>query len=236
MFHRVRPGRLGNAPETLDAHFAHIAESFSCVLPGEPLDPARLNVCLTFDDGYFDFYHVVLPLLEKHGLRALLAIAPGLIAESCDLPAAERLRLPDGLENPHEASGGLCTWPELREVAAGGRVAFAAHGMTHSRLDDPAADLNREISDPGLVLAGKLVVRVDSFVFPHGRWSARALSAAKANYPHVFRIGQALNSGWNASLLYRVSADNLETPGAPFAPAALRRWRLRAWWNRLRLN
>jgi len=236
MFHRAQAGPLGNPPEMLDAHFAHIAGHYPCVLPGEPLTPGRLNVCLTFDDGYFDFHRIVLPLLEKHRLRALLALSPGLIMERTSLPDDARLRLTADCPVPHEIAGGLCTWAELREIAASGLVAFAAHGMTHARLDDPAADLNREISDPGLVLASKLIVRVDSFVLPFGRWAPRSLQAAQSHYPHVFRIGQALNSGWRAPLLYRVGADNLSAPDAPFTPASLRRYRVRAWWNRLRLS
>ncbi len=217
----------------LDAHFAHLAEHHPCVLPGEPLQPG-LNVCLSFDDGYYDFHRTVFPLLEKHHLRALLAIPPGLILDQTSMHPFARLRLPNQSPNPHEISSGLCTWDELRELAASGRVAFAAHGMTHARLDEPQADLAREICDPGLLLSVKLMIEVESFVFPFGRHDPRSLKTAQTHYRHVFRIGQALNSGWQAPVLYRVSGDNMETPAALLAPARLRRYRARAWWNRLR--
>lgn len=74
MHHKVSAGRHGNSADMLDAHFAFVARNCRCVLPGEPLDPAGPNVCLTFDDGYFDFYAVVSPLLVKHGLRAVIAV------------------------------------------------------------------------------------------------------------------------------------------------------------------
>ncbi len=220
MFHRAQAGTLGNSPAMLDAHFAHVAANYPCVLPGEPLQAGCLNVCLSFDDGCLDFYQTVLPLLEIHRLRALLAIPPGLIVDS---PAV-----------PYKASAELCSWAELREIAASGRVAFAAHGMTHIRLDNPAVDLGREVSDPGLVLTVKLLLTIESFVFPFGRFSPLALQTARTHYHHVFRIGGAINTGWDASVLYRVSADNLTGPADIFAPAKLRRYRLRRWWNRLR--
>jgi len=234
LYHRSQHGPHGNSPEMLEAHFAHIAAHYPCVLPGEPLRAGRLNVCLSFDDGYYDFHRVVWPLLEKYDLRALLAVAPGLILEKTSQHPFARMRMPDQGPDPHTISGGLCTWPELRELATSRRVAFAVHGMTHTRLDDPTADFSREILDPGLLLTVKLLVQIENFVFPFGRFTPLALKVARAHYRHIFRIGQAINSSWDAGLLYRVSADNLATPDAPFTPEKLRRYRARAWWNRLR--
>ena len=54
----------------LDAHFAHISRQYRNVLPGEKLSVGALDVCLSFDDAYFDFYAIVFPLLKKHGLSA----------------------------------------------------------------------------------------------------------------------------------------------------------------------
>jgi peptidoglycan/xylan/chitin deacetylase (PgdA/CDA1 family) len=233
MFHRAQAGPLGNSPEMLDSHFGHLAEHYPCVLPGETLQPG-LNVCLTFDDGYFDFHRTVVPLLTKHNLKAVLAISPGLILDESSMHPFARLHLPDQETNPHEVASGLCTWVELRELAASNRIAFAAHGMTHARLDEPQADLAREICDPGLLLSVKLMREVDSFVFPFGRYSPLALKTAQKHYRHVFRIGQALNHGWESPMLYRVSADKMTSPAALLTPAKLRGYQARSWWNRLR--
>ncbi|MGC4072685.1 MAG: hypothetical protein QM760_09230 [Nibricoccus sp.] len=33
MYHRASAGKHGNSPEKIDAHFAHIARNFNCVVP-----------------------------------------------------------------------------------------------------------------------------------------------------------------------------------------------------------
>ena len=234
MYHRAQAGPHGNTPEMLDAHFAHIAAHHACVLPSEPLAPRRLNVCLTFDDAYFDFYAIVFPLLRKHGLRALLAIAPAVVRETTDAPADVRLHLEADEIWAHPDRGGFCTWTELRELADSGLVAIAAHGFTHCRLDRDGPDLRTEIVVPQSLLAARLGQPVDSFVFPFGRFSPTALACVQQTYRHAFRIGGADNPNWDRQLLYRIDADCLTAPDAPFAAVPRARHRARYYWNRLR--
>ena len=94
MHHKASAGRHGNSADMLDAHFAFVARNCRCVLHGEPLDPAGPNVCLAFDDGYFDFYAVVFPLLVKHRLRAVLA-APVSAMSTSHRFSRSRLDSPD---------------------------------------------------------------------------------------------------------------------------------------------
>jgi peptidoglycan/xylan/chitin deacetylase (PgdA/CDA1 family) len=234
MYHRARAGRFGNAPEMLDAHFAAIASRHVNVLPGETLAPDALNVCLSFDDATFDFHAIVWPLLKKHGLRALLAVPVGVVRDHVSPSASARVVIEPEHAFINPDLGAFCTWPELAELAASGHVAFAAHGFTHRRLDDPAADLNHEVKDPKALLVERLRQPITSFVFPFGRTSPRALEVANQNYRHTFRIGSASNPSWTARALYRVDADMMATPTALFAPARLAAYRARYFWNRLR--
>lgn len=233
MYHRARAGVYGNSPQMLDAHFAHIADHFACVLPGEPLDHHRLNVCITFDDAYFDFYAVAYPLLEKRGLRALLAVAPAAVREQAVGSASDRLD-DDAVLHDNTSSDGCCTWTELRELAATGRVAFAAHGFTHQPLDRAGLDLNLEITVSQAMIAARTGAPVRSFVFPYGRFSRDALQRVSVAYDHAFRIGSADNGGWGHRLTYRISADNLPSPVAPFARSRLLKYRAQRYWNQLR--
>ena len=234
LYHRAREDPHGNPPEVLDAHFAHIARSYPNVLPGEPLTPGVPNVCLSFDDGYYDFHATVYPLLRKHNLRALLAIPPGVVRERVAGSAVERLGFRSEYAFAHPDQGGLCTWAELAELASGGRVTIAAHGFAHVRLDPPEIDLAAEIDAPQTILRARCAQPVESFVFPFGRFSPRALDHARGRYRHVFRIGGASNRSWGGRLLYRIDADRMKSPTSLFAPARLAGYRARYFWNRLR--
>ena len=234
MYHRARADRHGNTPAMLDRHFAHIARHYRCVLPGDVLKPRALNVCLTFDDGYFDFYAVVFPLLKKHGLRALLAVPTAVVHAACELAPADRLAAPADVNGPPSNDGGFCTWPELREMAGSKIVTIAGHGFTHVRLDRPEVDLHREIAVSQSLLSTRLGRSVDSFVFPFGRFSDDAVRKVRQSYRYLFRIGGADNDGWSERMIYRVDADNLTGPAAVFSPRRRTLYRARFYWNRIR--
>jgi len=234
MLHRARAGREREPGAALEALLALVARSFNCVLPGEPLDRRRLNVCLTFDDAYYDVFTLLPPLLERHDLRAVMAVPTGLIRESANTPAAERLEVPlaEALALPE--SGGLCTWPELESLAATGRFAFAAHGHTHVRLRRRSADIDREVVEPRRLLERCLSARVESFVYPIGHFDREVHALVRRHYRYAFRIGQASNAGWDAPVLYRVDAERMAPPERYFSPLNRLRFRRNALWNRLR--
>jgi peptidoglycan/xylan/chitin deacetylase (PgdA/CDA1 family) len=233
-YHRARGGPDGNPPAMLDAHFAHLARRCACVVPGEPLEGGKLNVCLTFDDAYFDFYSVVFPLLQRYKLKALLAVPTALVAESARLPDDVRTNGGGKIRAVEADQHFHCTWQELAAMAASGRVVIAAHGLFHERLDCKKTDLDAEIILSRKILATRLSQPVDSFVFPYGRFSSEALRTVKQHYRYAFRIGGALNSSWSGRLIYRVNGDCLAAPDALFSPARLARFRANFYWNRLR--
>lgn len=233
-YHRGRGGRDGNTPEMLDAHFEHIAHSYANVLPGEPLPKDRRAVCLCFDGAFFDFYTTISPLLERHGLRAMLAIAPSVIREEVEGYTADRLRLDSTAAYAAPQAGGFCTWFELEELARTGRIALAAHGYTHCALHHARADLETEIHVPRTLIASRLRLPVPSFVFPFGKASHASVVEAKTAYRYVFANGNAGNPGWGDWLLHRIDADNLRTPTELFEPTRLLGYRVRRLWSKLR--
>lgn len=233
MYHRASAGRHGNPEAVLDAHFAMLSRDCRCVLPGEALDERRTNVCLTFDDGYVDFYGVVFPLLRKHGLRAVLAVPVLSVVEK--VAASLTIRLAACAARLDAAAPeAYCAWSEMREMASSGSVAIASHGFSHVRLDDPAADLHTEIAESKTYIAARTGSVIDTFMLPYGRFSPAAVELAKQHYRYVFRIGSADNRGWNGRMLYRVDADEMATPDALLSRRRLAAYRLRRHWNRLR--
>jgi peptidoglycan/xylan/chitin deacetylase (PgdA/CDA1 family) len=234
MYHQAREGPFGNSPRMLDEHFAQIAAKTVNVLPGEKLARDKLNVCLSFDDGYYDFWSVVFPLLRKHGLRAVLAVPPGYVRESVEASDEERACVSAETAFARPSLGGFCVWAELEKMARSGHVEIAAHGYTHTRLDANDVDLNTEINMPQTLLSARLGQPVQTFVLPYGRFSAAALRQARTSYRHVFRIGSASNQDWDGSVTYRVDADGMSDPGELFRWDRLATYRSRFWWNRWR--
>lgn len=232
-YHRACIGPDGNSPEMLDAHFEYIAATYPNVLPGDRIRDGAVSVCLCFDGAFYDLHAVVLPLLQKHGLRAVVAVAPSHIREDAIAPPAERLSIPSAEAYARPDTGGLCTWRELRQVANTGHCAIAALGYSNIPLDRTDTDYETEVHVPRTLLGARLNAPIESFVFPLGRTTRHGLAEVKSGYPYAFANCGASNSGWHHRQLFRIPADNLRHPTEPFEAARLLRYRASAVWHRL---
>lgn len=214
MYHRAVECRLGNPVSTLRSHFALLRARGGVILPGEPLRQGQLNICLTFDDAYADFYARVFPLLKEFSLRAVVAVPTKFILEKTVLSMDERLSVsPDNdaamRGNIFEAKAPFCTWEELREMTTSGIMQAASHSHSHVNLKLPETDIEFEAAQSKKLLEQNLCVPVSTFVYPFGRCGARSQEIVKKHYDYVARIGGALNTGWHPQRqpLCRVEAD-----------------------------
>ena len=115
-------------------------------------------VGLTFDDGYEDFLHTALPILERVGFSATVFVVAGML----------------GKENTWQHRSGprprmrLLGVRGVREVSERG-IEISSHTLTHPRLSglDPR-DLLREVSDSRQILSEILGTPVDGFCYPYG--------------------------------------------------------------------
>lgn len=217
LYHRVGDGKYANPPEMLERHFALLSERYKIVLPGEKLDRFSLNVCLTFDDATYDFYHYAYPLLKRLGLRALLAVPSAYILEETSAPPALRLSIPYSSAmkgDYYRTHAPFCTWAELREMQESGYVSIASHSMSHQHLLTPGLDLEREIRGSKVLLEEKLGREINTFVYPLGKFNGEIQKRVKKHYEFAMRIGTAWNRSWQNSsgVIYRVISDNLIAP------------------------
>lgn len=83
-----------------------------------PLPPKA--VLLSFDDGYLSFYHLVFPLLQAYGYKALLALQTGWL----ETPANQAVRYGDNLTLPRSA---FLNWSQIKEMVDSGLVETASH-------------------------------------------------------------------------------------------------------------
>lgn len=213
-YHRAGVGRYSNPVPVLRSHFEFIRRKFHIVLPGEPLHPRRLNVCLVFDDGFADFLYRIYPLLEEFSIKAVLAVSTGFIIESTSLSLEERLDTPElhvDLRGCFREKAPFCTWEELQRMASGGLIHIASHSHSHVDLTRPEVDPVFEAAESKRIIEERLKCRVSTFVYPFGKVDARVHRAVRQSYDFSMRLGSALNGGWSSRRqpLCRVQADNV---------------------------
>lgn len=155
--------------------------------------PSR-ELLLTFDDAWTNFATHAFPELQKRGFPVVLFVVSGCVGQRArwDLPLPGRRAL-------------HLDWPALRDLVTAG-VEIGSHTETHRDLRRlPQPELERELVVSRRRLEDSLGVRVQAISYPFGRFDARVLAAAAADY----RLGFSMCPAW---------------PNARVEPLALRRW------------
>jgi peptidoglycan/xylan/chitin deacetylase (PgdA/CDA1 family) len=174
-------------PSLFEKHLAHLVENYPMVIPGAPLSLLKTQICISFDDGYKDFYTVVYPLLRKWKIPAVLAVPIDWVGK----PA-------------------YCNWEELQEMDHSGLVHIASHSYSHKNLLENNVDLHREVVISKQILEDKLQKSIDTFVYPYGKFNTYIHSEVKKHYTYIMRIGSAINFSWDShsKMIYRIPNDD----------------------------
>jgi peptidoglycan/xylan/chitin deacetylase (PgdA/CDA1 family) len=123
----------------------------------------KRSVVLTFDDGFADALTTVLPMLQRHGMRATFFIVTGF----CGQP-------------------GFLDWHGVRALEAAG-MEIGSHTVDHERFADlPEAKVHWELRESKRLLDARLRRPVEAVAYPYNSVRAWMLeAAAEAGY----RIG-----------------------------------------------
>ena len=229
MYHHVGSDRCSNDLEMLEKHFQYIASHFTTVFP--TLEPIPKNsICLVFDDGYYDFYKFIYPLLKKYNLKALLAVVPSVILETCSEEDSIRLGFEHNDLFANYEKGTFCTYEELREMQQSNLVQIVSHSYSHKNLLENGIDLDKELRLSKEVIQKKLQNNIESFVFPFGKYDKTVLEATKKHYKYAFRIGNGINKNFKGinGVIYRIDGDFLHSPNEPFLPKNMFKYRLKS--------
>ncbi len=141
----------------------------------------RLNVLITFDDGYHSWVSKVLPVLSRYGATGLFFINSGLLDVAKDEHASavfmrERLRL-----SPKRA----LSWDGARRLLHEGH-AFGGHTVSHAYLSScTPEEVRTEIEKDKKKIETELSITLHDFAYPFGTRASISTVATEA----VKRVG-----------------------------------------------
>lgn len=180
MYHLVQhlPGPMAVPPDRFREQMQLLADGPYTVVTEDDLHtmvargtalPASA-VLVTFDDGYANTVTDVLPVLERLGLPALMAVCGGYLTD----------------DRPHRVRHPVQEVADLDQVlqwAASGRD-VAAHSYTHQRLTGLSElALRWQTAGDREVLAELLGRPPRTFAYPYGAYDARVQRAVAELYP-----------------------------------------------------
>ncbi len=208
MYHRISNFNI------FHEYIRYISQSYPVVIPGDDLPDGKLSICLTFDDGYFDFYHKVFPILSELQIKAVVGVSARYIIEKAYVKSEIRLNVPYDetmKDDIFYEKAPFCTWQELKEMADSGIVKVASHSYSHANLIKNNVDLTDEIVQSKQIIEQRLSQKIDTFIYPFGEVDKRAHKFTSGHYKYLMRIGSALNKDWHNSnnMIYRVNGDDL---------------------------
>ena len=230
MYHHVGSDRCSNDLKIFEQHLEYISKNFTTVFPTMDELPQK-PICLVFDDGYYDFYKFIYPLLKKYELKALLAVTPKYILDDTDIDDTIRLGFKHNDLFKEYKNATFCTYKELKEMQQSGYVQIVSHSYSHKNLLEKDVDLQEELLKSKDTIETKLCNRVESFVFPFGKYNKQILNVTKKYYKYVFRIGNAINRDFNGinGVIYRIDGDFLTSADEIFSLKNILKFRFKAW-------
>ncbi len=236
MYHQIHHPSNPLRLQRFEQHLKALRDWAPIVLPGEKSKINGLQLCLTFDDAYYDFYAEVWPRLQHYKIPAVLAVPVGFIPEEATRSARERLAIPypEGL-NTAITTDTLCSWAELREMQKQG-LSIACHGYWHKAMNAALSPemFHTESTVAKQKLIEKLNTSIDSFVFPFGAWDRQWIAPLQKEFRYVFRIGHAVNQSWEQPMLHRIDADHYWLNGKLPTHHDMFTWWAQGKWKRAR--
>ena len=132
-----------------------------------PGNPGR-NVVITFDDGCANVAKHAMPILARHGFRAIQFLVAGEIGGRNEWDAR------DGEVPERLMDGGM-----VREWLAAGH-AIGSHTLTHPNLSRRSeSEVREQVTGSKKRLEDLFGVRIAHFAYPHGRWNPMVRSLVR---------------------------------------------------------
>jgi peptidoglycan/xylan/chitin deacetylase (PgdA/CDA1 family) len=225
MYHHINSDKYSNNLDIFINHLKYIKSNYNIVLPNDNI--SSNSICLTFDDAFFDFYYYIFPLLKKFNMKVILAVPVKYILEDTLVSSNDRLSISH--DDSYSNKESFCTYKELKKMVDSKLVYIASHSYSHTNLT-MSNNLSLEIIESKSILEKKLNIKVDTFIFPFGKYDKRVLDMCKRYYKYLFRIGNGMNKDFNGvkGLIYRINADNLKDEKNIFSKKNIFKYKLKS--------
>ncbi len=149
LFHQVHD-KSNVKPKDLELYFSYLSKNKYQTLTLKEVDALyktkqklpKKSVLLTFDDGYYDNYNIVFPLLKKYNLKAIFFVNTLFVGErydrtntTCQLADALNTGLIRNYFNSLPTqSEQYFSWEEMREMELSGLVDIQCHSHRHGMV------------------------------------------------------------------------------------------------------
>jgi len=212
MYHSVRwlandPNQLCISPERFEAQMLYLKHrglrgvSMRELRRATSIGETKGLVGLTFDDGYEDFLHTAVPVMERLGFSATVFVVAGMLGGESRWKSVygpmPRLKLL-GAE-------------DLREISARG-MEVGSHSMTHAMLHSLEPErLEREVNNSRRILRELLSETVEGFCYPYGLLDSAAVQAVRqAEYTYACSVKDRVErSAYDLSRIPVTEKDHL---------------------------
>lgn len=175
-----------------ECDFINFEEAVNLIVSKTNVD--RPQIAFSFDDGFEDCYHHIVPILEKYGVNAMFFINPN-FATAGDANDEDYI---SNFTDVTTLSPGKrpMNWNQIKELSERGFL-FGAHTLDHSRLSisDPK-EMKRQISDCRKIIENKIGRVCDCFAWPYGKLTdanLEAVNEACSTYEYVFSQGDYIH-------------------------------------------
>lgn len=204
-------GAFNNAISSreFDKHLVYLQNNFNIVhltqlgeFVGLRLD--KVNVLLTFDDGFANNFEVAFPLLKEHNLTACFFVVVNCIEQS----KAPRFASDYMKSRRPSAVYSTLGLGQIREMAAAG-MTIGAHSLEHDDYSNLSFEQGvLDARESGKKLEQLLGREVRAFAFPWGRSQAGQWRALQPDFRRIFTTEHGFSAD-NHTLMRRNEVADL---------------------------
>lgn len=183
-----------------------ISKNYHLITPEEfhlqKFNSEKINILLTFDDGYQSWVDNCLPVLKKYELKGLFFVTSGLLDLAADTDKVATYMKERLLITPKKP----LTWEGAKQLVEAGHT-IGGHTVTHPNLAKLSeAEAKEEIMDDKYQLESKLELTLDDFAYPFGTENyinQSLLNLTKTVYPYQYSAVTGFYSVKNIKLIPR---------------------------------